>query len=521
MGIVAFGIGRGTVAVGLLAICLRLFPGAVGAAPARANSIWRLPSIGRRLGRRRLSIARLAAGGIIRLTLGTVVGFAGGFPLGLVATQFVIHFAREVAEFRTGPAKRLGLVSQHRLSRPFDFLADLFDAAPHPLFELLGVFEQTPLQTLAGGIEGLGDILALHLAGGVVEFLGEQRLRFLGIRDGLLHLVDQFGQPLALSVEFLGHLLAIGVGSQRAVLGIGVDGLFDLPPDLLFAIFQLARLVNDVAHGLVESSGGLSAELVAKFLKRLFSACARGGGAGGLALLQRLGGALHLFAGLLQLLPLFLHPLLILGGVHAGLQFIRIAEDLLLFFLQTLQLPADLLFLFLGLGRFERRLQVFELIVQIVLTAGELPQSVEDLAVFAIGRGLLLRLGHPLGFVTVFVFLEVELIELLALLGRTSLVRLLTGLLLLLLLPGDFMLAGPQFQQGLRGGLLVDECVGQGLAGRVIPGFLQVGECRPHRLRDPRDMTARFGVGHPLGQGSRLRQCLLLRFGQLGHVVRE
>lgn len=87
----------------------------------------------------------------------------------------------------------------------------------------------------------------------------------------------------------------------------------------------------------------------------------------------------------------------------------------------------------------------------------EFAQAIENLSVLAIGGRLFLSLLRgALRFVAVLFLLQIELIQLLLLLLRARLTLLLTllALLLLLLLADDFMLASPQLEQTLIGGLL-------------------------------------------------------------------
>ena len=111
------------------------------------------------------------------------------------------------------------------------------------------------------------------------------------------------------------------------------------------------------------------------------------------------------------------HSLLILWLIEPRLQFVGVLQHLPLFVLQPLELLLEFFLLLRRLGRFEGGLQLLEPLVQVVLSLGQLAKPVEDLAVLPLFGGLLMQfLGGLLRLVAVFLFLQIELIELLALL---------------------------------------------------------------------------------------------------------
>src|SRR6185503_8619961 len=96
---------------------------------------------------------------------------------------------------------------------------------------------------------------------------------------------------------------------------------------------------------------------------------------------------------------------------HPLAQFVDVGQHLLLLFAQSFQAAADLLAFFIGLGLLERILQFLDLFIQILLALGEFLKAIEHLQLLAL-FGVLLRGGLALGFVFVFVLLQVELFEL-------------------------------------------------------------------------------------------------------------
>ena len=117
----------------------------------------------------------------------------------------------------------------------------------------------------------------------------------------------------------------------------------------------------------------------------------------------------------LQLLICVCHAFLIFGLRHAILQFVRVAKHFLLLVAEARELALQFFTLRFIAGALQRRLQIAHLAIEIFLTLREFAEAVENLARLARLRFLLrlglLGVGGTLGFVTVLLIFEIELLE--------------------------------------------------------------------------------------------------------------
>jgi len=114
---------------------------------------------------------------------------------------------------------------------------------------------------------------------------------------------------------------------------------------------------------------------------------------------------------LLQLLAFTGHAGLVLRPLHPLAHLVHVRHHLLLFFLQPFEAPADFGPFLLAARLLQGALEFLEPVVQILLAAGQLLQTIEHLQLFpALARRGRLRL--PLLFVTVLRLRQIHLVEL-------------------------------------------------------------------------------------------------------------
>ena len=315
-----------------------------------------------------------------------------------------------------------------------------------------------------------GFLAALNLAVSFQELFGEQRLgsfRFLADAPDVLQNV---GQPLVL----LGQAVLQRLFHRRVAqgfLGVVVHG-FKLALKFVLLPGELAGVVAQLAHLLRELAGDALTEIIAHLLQILLGPRAGRERRRSLLLAELLGGVAHVLTRLLQFLPGFCHAGFILLVRHPLVQFIQLAEQLLLLFLQALQLPAQLLFCFPVFRSQQFGLQFLHPLVQVVLAAREILETAQHLQVFAL-FGRLLRLGLTFVLVAVLLFREVQFVEL---------------LLIALAAPAAAFAAAHleltrlQTQQLLIGLLFRRQSPGQWLEGNVARSARQLGAGFLHRF---------------------------------------
>ena len=385
--------------------------------------------------------------------------------------------------------------------------------------QFAGILQQAPLDRLSSGVECSRDVLVLHLAGGFVELARHQWLARLEFRNGLLHLLQQAAQPLALLGQIAGNLAAAGRLPETAVGSRRGDRLLQPLIERGLSTLEFPRFFRQAFQPLADRFTPLLAEAVTQLFEPLLSAGPGGGCRASLVLLQRLRRPLHLLTHIVQLLSLACQAFLVLRPGEFPLQVIDIAEQLLLFLLQALQLPADLL---LPGGRclgFQCRLEIANLLVQIMLTPRQLAEPIEHLPVLlGLGRVRLvlcqLRLLVPL--IRLF---EVELVKLTLLALRT--VRLCRRLALAAILAGHPLLAGPQLEQGLPRRPGVDQRLGEGFAFAGLGGTLQLLGGPLHGCAGLGNCLLQLSLLGLLAQFVRLVEHLPLRLGHFLDVRRE
>src|SRR5262249_36850234 len=130
-----------------------------------------------------------------------------GIVLGLVAGDLAVDLVGEVVELALGPAERGGLVAEDGLGRLVDALAELLDplaGAPRELVRLAG---DAGVNELPGRLEGLGELLLVGLADGVIQPPGQERLGVLGLLGRVPHAVEDLLDPVVLLRDALAELL--------------------------------------------------------------------------------------------------------------------------------------------------------------------------------------------------------------------------------------------------------------------------------------------------------------------------
>ena len=198
------------------------------------------------------------------------------------------------------------------------------------------------------------------------------------------------------------------------------------------------------------------------------------------------------------------HPRLVFRPVHPLPQLIHIGEHVLLLLAEAIEpIPRGLAVL-LRLRLLERGLEFLEAVVQILLPLGQFLETVDDLQLLLLFRGLL-RGGFPLVFVTVVGLFQVQL----AGLALTAL-ALLTPLPALPALLGDVEFAGLQLEHRLQGGLLIGQGRGQRGQGIVDGRIAQLGAGLDHGFFRGVHIGLDFGIQRLRLHLAHLVQCVLL-----------
>ncbi len=363
-------------------------------------------------------------------------------------------------EFSQGAIEGLLFASEYALGGLFDLFAKLSDPLARLIRECAGGFVQSALEQLRSLLQLFTEAFALGLAVGFVEFLGEDRLARLGFGDGFLNIFEEFFERFALLLPILREGvtgLRVGFGSEDGVLAglrllvlglrnrlVGCGAAWHALFQLLLPALERIGLFEQFPQILLQSRRGLLTKGFASFLHHLLSAGAGRERRGSLLLLERLGGLLQLLSGLLDLFSRFLHALLIGFAIHAIDEFVGILEQLLLAIAQAFQLLFEFLLFLLGFRLLQREVQFAQLLVKILLSTGEFIEPIHDLAHFAL-RGLIGRIRSALGFVSIWVILEFQLLDLLLSRPLSGRLRTARGLRLLGLI--DFEFARAEFQE--------------------------------------------------------------------------
>ena len=132
--------------------------------------------------------------------------------------DFLIDLVGEIFELALCSPQGRCFVAQHAPGRPFDPLAHLLYSLAGVPRCLGGLFCYAQPGQLLGGLERIGDLMFVRLADRIIEILGQKRLGFLGVLDGIAHLVEKLVEGLLLLFEPLGHLLRSPV-SRSVVWG--------------------------------------------------------------------------------------------------------------------------------------------------------------------------------------------------------------------------------------------------------------------------------------------------------------
>ena len=182
--------------------------------------------------------------------------------------------------------------------------------------------------------------------------------------------------------------------------------------DLALRLGQFGRLFLQLTGLFGKPIGSSLAEFVAQFIQ--FPLRTRPGGQRlrEPPLFQGLGSTADVFPCLLELLPRFGIVRRILLLVHPAVQLIGVPQHFLLFVAQSFQLLQQFFLLFFGGCLFQFRLQLLQTLVQVILSAGQFAQPIEDLAIFVLGT-LLPFFGLALGLVSVLVIGQRQLLQLL------------------------------------------------------------------------------------------------------------
>ena len=209
--------------------------------------------------------------------------------------------------------------------------------------------------------------------------------------------------------ELIGEGLDLVGVTQRLAPGVGER--FELLPDLLLLLGQLAGILPHLSHLFGELAGALLPQILGHLLEVLLSAGSLGQRLLSRLAVERFRGALHFAASLFELFARVGHGRLVFTALHSLPQLISIREQRLLLFAQALEPALKLLAFLIGLRRLQGSLQFLDALVEVLLALGQLLEAVEHLELLAL---LLIhrRLRLTLRFVAVFGLLEIELIKL-------------------------------------------------------------------------------------------------------------
>ena len=307
--------------------------------------------------------------------------------------------------------KRLSLIAKHTLGSLFDSFSNLRDPLPCLFFFGQRITHPTPTKRTASRLQRLIRPRDFGIPIRLVKLLRQQRLKGLRFFDRLLHLFPQLFHRILLIGELLLQILfPIGIFPQRTIVVIlfllRLCFLSKRVADLFLFLLQLLSLFSHLPHLLGKLTGGAILKLISKLFQITLGPRSFGGRSRDLVLLQCFTGTLNILASLVQLLRLLGHSLLILFALHSLAQLFGIAKQLLLLLPKRLQPPLDLFAFLFGFGFFERRLKLFNPLVQIALPPSQLLQPIKHLPIF-LGLLLLLRLflGRSFVLVPILVFL--------------------------------------------------------------------------------------------------------------------
>ena len=383
-----------------------------------------LTRLARRVGRRRLGLA-LPALAFARLALRELAGELLGHLLQLRAREF----------------QRLAVVAEHVLHRPFHSFSQFVDPGRRATSGLAGLGQQALLQQVLRQLQGLARAFAflrflkpfveapreiallqqllarvLHRlavvlrdpAHAVVKLTRQQRLRVLGLFRKLRRLVNQVTHALLLFRQLFERGVFFRRLAERLLLRVVETGNF--LRDFLLLAGEIAGLVSHLFQVLGELARAALPQFVAHLLQITLRPGARRQGLRDFAFARRIRGFLRLGARAVELIALLLHGRLILRPVHPLPHFVHVRHHLLLLVLQPLQLPPHFFFFLRGARLFERRLQLLEPFVHVLLPSRQLLQSVQNLILLPSLRTLR-RIGLPLRLIAVLRLVEVEAVE--------------------------------------------------------------------------------------------------------------
>ena len=155
--------------------------------------------------------ARLIAGGAAEL-VAFAFTIAGGLIAGLVTIggHFIAEFADEFVEFALGEAGFSALVAEDGIGGPFDAIAEFIERAVHAGLFATGFVDKAALEKFGGGAELLFGAAGALLAEHIVEPTVKDRFGIFAVGRGLFETVDQVLVALALGIDSLGELFALG-----------------------------------------------------------------------------------------------------------------------------------------------------------------------------------------------------------------------------------------------------------------------------------------------------------------------
>ena len=169
---------------------------------------------------------------------------------------------------------------------------------------------------------------------GVVETAGEERFRLFGLVGDAANVVEQRGEVGPLLGETSRHGGELGRFVERSA--VRLRQLFHPADEILFLLVELARAEAHVAHLVGEALGGLAAEVIAGLLQSLLRASAGGQSLRRGVGFERLGSALRVVAGLIELLACLRHVGTILRLIHALAEVVHVGQEFLLLVAEAL-----------------------------------------------------------------------------------------------------------------------------------------------------------------------------------------
>ena len=224
----------------------------------------------------------------------------------------------------------------------------------------LRVFIETTFDSVRRILQRTVGTRLFGFAIGVVKLVRQKRFDLVSLFDRFLDLLTKLFDLLLSFLDSVNKLLTLVVAVEPIVTLTVFVLVLVLQTFREFFLFLLKLLsfISHFSHLLIELTGGLFLEVVAKFFQFSFRPSPFGCRFRKVALLQRFRRSLYVFASLFDLFHLI--GLLILRVFHPFLKFVGVAEHLLLLFFEPLQLFLQFFLLLFSFRFFESRLQFLD-----------------------------------------------------------------------------------------------------------------------------------------------------------------